>query len=93
MTSGFSSEDGKGAQVEASLQREVFWAVFIELVGLRFQEDVSFLNFLIKKENVPVDRYRDFKRKGKYIYAWDGAVILYADSEEVLLCLLVSKAA
>lgn len=80
MTSGFSSEDGKGARIEASLQRDVVWAVFTELVGPRFQEDVS---FLVKKENVPVDRYRDFKRKGKYIYTWDGAVTLYADSEKV----------
>lgn len=46
----FSSEDGKVAQVEASLQREVFWAVIFELVGLRVQEDVSFLNFLLKRK-------------------------------------------
>lgn len=46
----FSSEDGQGAQVEASLQREAFWALFIELVGLRVQEDVSFLNFLLKRK-------------------------------------------
>lgn len=82
----FSSEDGKVAQVEASLQREVFWALIFELVGLRVQEDVSFLNFLLKRKmSLLIDR--NFKRKGTYIFAWDGAVILYADCEEVLLYL------
>lgn len=57
---GFSSEGGRKEQVEASLQRKIFWDLLIwmgRIEGeLGIQEDASFLNCLMKKEDVPVDK-------------------------------------
>lgn len=54
VTRGLSREDGKTAQVEASLQRKVFGALVTELAGRRESKRTLVFSVVVLKRKLPL---------------------------------------